>query len=293
MPRLRALVVLPTRDLAAQVFKVFATLAPAVGLRVGLAAAAAPLAAEAAVLAVAGFPGLGSDAGGAARAAGGLGFAEGVLLGGQQPGLGLGPGRGGGGGVDVLVATPGRLMAHLRGTPGVTLEHLRFLARPRAARPAGASAGWAARRGHTSWQAAGTRDALAWGALPRCTAAPCPRFPTLEEAGRKEAGAKPVRRKQHACTAHVACMAASLARHTGSLRSVQPRPASRRARRCATSPRSLVAQVVDETDRLLRQSYQNWLPHVVAAAARVPPAAGLPAAAAAACSGALPVPAPV
>jgi len=148
VPRLRALVVLPTRDLAAQVFKVFATLAPAVGLRVGLAAAAAPLAAEAAVLATAGFPGLGSDAGGAARAAGGLGFAEDVMLGGQQPGLGLGLGRGGGGGgggVDVLVATPGRLMAHLRGTPGVTLEHLRFLARPRAARPASASAGWAAR----------------------------------------------------------------------------------------------------------------------------------------------------
>ncbi len=95
-----------------------------------------------------------------------------------------------------------------------------------------------------------------------------------------------MRRKQHACTAHVACMAASLARRTGSLRSVQPRPASRRARRCATSPRSLVAQVVDETDRLLRQSYQNWLPHVVAAAARAPTAAGLPAAAAAACNGA-------
>ena len=31
-------------------------------------------------------------------------------------------------------------------------------------------------------------------------------------------------------------------------------------------------QVVDETDRLLRQSYQNWLPHVVGACTR-PPAA--------------------
>jgi ATP-dependent RNA helicase DDX51/DBP6 len=139
VPRLRALVVLPTRDLAAQVFKVFATLAPAVGLRVGLAAAAAPLAAEAAVLATAGFPGLGSDAGDAARAAGGVGFAEDAMLAGQQPGLGLGQGCGGGGGVDVLVATPGRLMAHLRGTPGVTLEHLRFLARARAARAEGLS----------------------------------------------------------------------------------------------------------------------------------------------------------
>ena len=32
-------------------------------------------------------------------------------------------------GVDILVATPGRLMAHLRGTPGATLQHLRYLVR--------------------------------------------------------------------------------------------------------------------------------------------------------------------
>ena len=48
MPRLRCLVVLPTRDLAAQVFRVFAGLCPAVGLRVALAAAQASVAAEAA-----------------------------------------------------------------------------------------------------------------------------------------------------------------------------------------------------------------------------------------------------
>ena len=29
--------------------------------------------------------------------------------------------------VDILVATPGRLMAHLKGTPGATLDHLRYL----------------------------------------------------------------------------------------------------------------------------------------------------------------------
>ena len=29
--------------------------------------------------------------------------------------------------VDILVATPGRLMAHLRGTPGISLHHLHFL----------------------------------------------------------------------------------------------------------------------------------------------------------------------
>ena len=47
-PRLRCLVVLPTRDLAAQVFRVFAGLCPAAGLRAALAAAQASVAAEAA-----------------------------------------------------------------------------------------------------------------------------------------------------------------------------------------------------------------------------------------------------
>ena len=37
-------------------------------------------------------------------------------------------------------------------------------------------------------------------------------------------------------------------------------------------------QVVDETDRLLRQSYQNWLPHVVEATARAPPGSADPSA---------------
>ena len=132
MLRLRALVVLPTRDLAAQVFRVFQTLAPAVGLRVGLAAAVAPVAAEAAAI-MTGLPGSGFVAGcGAASAP--------ALLSGPRdrgwharPAAGAGPGLESGHGgcaVDVLVATPGRLMAHLRGTPGVSLEHLRFLVRP-------------------------------------------------------------------------------------------------------------------------------------------------------------------
>lgn len=50
VPQLRCLVVLPTRDLAAQVHSVFARLCPAVGLRAGLAAAQAPVAQEAAQL---------------------------------------------------------------------------------------------------------------------------------------------------------------------------------------------------------------------------------------------------
>ena len=130
MLRLRALVVLPTRDLAAQVFRVFQTLAPAVGLRVGLAAAAAPVAAEAAAL-MAGLPGSGFGAGSAAASAPALLSGPSDRGWHARPAAGPGSGPGNRGcAVDVLVATPGRLMAHLRGTPGVSLEHLRFLVRP-------------------------------------------------------------------------------------------------------------------------------------------------------------------
>lgn len=51
VPRLRALAVLPTRDLAAQVFAVLSELCPALGLTACLAAGKASLAAEAGVLA--------------------------------------------------------------------------------------------------------------------------------------------------------------------------------------------------------------------------------------------------
>jgi hypothetical protein len=85
------------------------------------------------------------------------------------------------------------------------------------------------------------------------------------------------------------CSAAPGARHA----LVTLRATRARVQACAHVPdlaALAAAQVVDETDRLLRQSYQNWLPHVVAAAARPQPAAGLPAAAAAVCSGAPPYP---
>ena len=132
MPRLRALVVLPTRDLAAQVFRVFQTLAPAVGLRVGLAAAALPVAPEAAAL-MRGFPGCSGYAR-QRNAASAPALLSGPLDSGWHAcptaGSGSGPGFGHSGcAVDVLVATPGRLMTHLRGTLGVSLEHLRFLVR--------------------------------------------------------------------------------------------------------------------------------------------------------------------
>ncbi|DBA71432.1 TPA: hypothetical protein ACH3X2_011231 [Trebouxia sp. C0005] len=88
--RLAALVVLPTQDLAAQVYKVFAQLCPAMGLCLGLASGKLPLAVEAEVL---------------------------VENSGDEPCSA----------VDVLVATPGRLMSHLQGTPGIHLDNLKMM----------------------------------------------------------------------------------------------------------------------------------------------------------------------
>ena len=83
---IRALVVLPTRDLARQVSRVLEPLFKAAGLALGVAAGGESLAQE----------------------AGGLVMA--------------GRGR-----VDAVVATPGRLVSHLRGTPGFSLSRLGFL----------------------------------------------------------------------------------------------------------------------------------------------------------------------
>ncbi len=84
----------------------FAGLAPALALSVALIAAHKPLAVEAAVLA----PALNTPSG-----------PRGPL----DP-EGPNPGTSG---PDVMIATPGRLMAHLTGTPGFTLRDLRFLVR--------------------------------------------------------------------------------------------------------------------------------------------------------------------
>lgn len=86
---LSGLVVLPTRDLAVQVYSVLSALGTAAGVTVVLAAAQESVAAEAAKL--------------VSRP--------------SQPGSGP----------RLLVATPGRLMAHLQGTPGFRLSGLRFL----------------------------------------------------------------------------------------------------------------------------------------------------------------------
>lgn len=74
-----------------QVYKVFGQFCPAMGLRLGLASGKLPLALEAAVL---------TDQ-----------SAE------DEPCCA----------VDVLVATPGRLMSHLQGTPGIHLDGLKML----------------------------------------------------------------------------------------------------------------------------------------------------------------------
>ncbi|KAI0822452.1 DEAD-domain-containing protein [Trametes gibbosa] len=91
--RLRALVVLPTRDLVVQVRETFEAVARGRGLKIGTATGQHSFAHEQAQLV-------------AARQA---------------------ESQGGSSKVDVLICTPGRLMDHMNGTPGFSLQHLRFL----------------------------------------------------------------------------------------------------------------------------------------------------------------------
>ncbi|GMH27703.1 hypothetical protein Nepgr_029546 [Nepenthes gracilis] len=100
---LRALVVLPTRDLALQVKEVFAAIAPAVGLSVGLAVGQSSIADEISNL---------------------------IRRPKHEAGVCYDPEDHSQifqSSVDILVATPGRLVDHINTTKGFTLEHLRYL----------------------------------------------------------------------------------------------------------------------------------------------------------------------
>ncbi|CAO2823383.1 unnamed protein product [Amaranthus hypochondriacus] len=101
---LRALVVLPTRDLAVQVKKVFDDIAPAAGLSVGLAVGQSSISDEISTLIT--TPKL---------EAGFCYDPEDYTTNSSKSA------------VDILVATPGRLMDHINTTKGFTLEHLRYL----------------------------------------------------------------------------------------------------------------------------------------------------------------------
>lgn len=85
---------------------VFDTIAPAVGLSVGLAVGQSSVAAEASELVKVHLKMVHA-------------FESDEPLGGNRP---IVESK-----IDILVATPGRLMDHLRGTTGFTIEHLQYL----------------------------------------------------------------------------------------------------------------------------------------------------------------------
>jgi len=101
---LRALVVLPTRDLAIQVKTVFDAIAPAVGLSVGLAVGQTSVAADTAQF---------------------IRHRRNSMQNLSDPkGMEMSTSESS---VDILIATPGRLMDHISSTRGFTLEHLCYL----------------------------------------------------------------------------------------------------------------------------------------------------------------------
>lgn len=128
--RLRALVVLPSRDLASQVYSVFKKYTEGSNLRVGLTIGQTDFTAEQIELTV------NPTLDGANVAGQKLAFDPGNLdlaleafqnsSNNQSPGSLQQP-RDGRTAVDILVGTPGRLVDHLDNTAGFSLQHLRFL----------------------------------------------------------------------------------------------------------------------------------------------------------------------
>ncbi|CAG8480773.1 5060_t:CDS:10 [Paraglomus occultum] len=91
--RLRALIVLPTRDLVAQVKENFDAFCKGTDLKVGVMTGQTSFVNEQSQI---------------------VGNSKDVLVGGNSK-------------VDILIATPGRLIDHINSTPNFTLQHLRFL----------------------------------------------------------------------------------------------------------------------------------------------------------------------
>ncbi|CAM9215123.1 unnamed protein product, partial [Choristocarpus tenellus] len=123
--RLRALVLLPSRDLAMQVHKVFQRYAERTGLRVGLAIGQTNFLEE--QLSLVGRFALAGNPVAAARACSLRGTGAVSWQGPSLTGNSTSVPSGGASEVDIVVATPGRLMDHLSQTPGFTLQHLRYL----------------------------------------------------------------------------------------------------------------------------------------------------------------------
>ncbi|KAJ6630973.1 P-loop containing nucleoside triphosphate hydrolase protein [Mycena sp. CBHHK59/15] len=91
--RLRALIVIPTRDLVTQVRETFEAIGKGRGLKIGIATGQHSFSHEQSQL---------------------VADKTTYLIGGSSK-------------VDILICTPGRLMDHLNGTPNFSLQHLRFL----------------------------------------------------------------------------------------------------------------------------------------------------------------------